>query len=745
MFKKILAFVLIFCLCIGCAGLSANAAKSTNETTPTPAKTVKTLGAIEGAEDVFEKVSENDTYALYLISKGSRAGEFYMESKVTGTKWYSNPTDRDFSEEGLAKSPEASSQFTITVYNVSSKSRRNYNSYQGTDKNKKITFAKTANGYLATYKLVNGNITIKLHVEVTGNGLAVSSDFTSSSKDIEKNILTDISLLPCFGASLYGEEGYMLVPDGSGALVYNNNGKKKAKAVNLQVYGTDKAFSVYRKSTKTVNTALPVFGIKNENTSLFAAIEEGASSAYVNAVSATEAGTYNRAYFSFKLVGSDTVSLDATGGNSQLTGSEVYAPEEPLLTFVKVAYLPLEKGSGYSEMADYYRDYLGFKKGEVASTPSLFLEIYGGINKEESFYGIPMTRFKKLTTVKQAKTVATELSEKVSGELVISYLDMDSSLISGKIQNKFSIKGSLGNKNSLKELQTLVNGNLYLEHNVLKIKKGGNGFSPFRDNAVRISGSTIFDAIYDICTGVSTDSRYYISKPTTIAKIVKKYNTSMEKNGFNSAYVNLATFSTSDFNNKKYTSRGEGIEALKAVIAEVAKDDLLYAPNDYALGIGKYLTDIPVNSSSYDLTDEDVPFYQLVMSGVKEYSTVSLNEHSNLNKLFLKAVESGSSIKFSIIYNDVTVIKDTDYEYLFGASYSARKEQIIEYQNKLEDVFAALGSRVVKDHVILDGGVRLVTFEGDKQILINFGELDAATSYGTVKANDYLLVERGED
>ena len=174
-------------------------------------------------------------------------------------------------------------------------------------------------------------------------------------------------------------------------------------------------------------------------------------------------------------------------------------------------------------------------------------------------------------------------------------------------------------------------------------------------------------------------------------------------------------------------------------------DDLLYAPNDYALNVGKFLTDLPTNSSSYDLTDEDVPFYQLVMSGVKEYSTVSINEHSNLYEKFLKAIESGSSIKFSVVYGDVTVIKDTDYEYLFGASYATRKEQIIEYQNKLEDVYSALGSRVVKNHVILDNGVRLVTFDTDKQVLINFGELDAATPYGTVKANDYLLVERGEE
>lgn len=744
MFKKILAFVLVFCLCIGCTCLSATAAKKDDAGDSKPKTTIKTLGKIEGAENAFELVTENDTYALYLVSAGSRAGEFYLQSKVTGTKWYSNPVDRDFSEEGLAKNAEASSQFTMVVYNVASKARRSYNSYQATNKNQNITFAKTANGYLATYKL-SGNITVKLHVEISDKGLVLSSDFSDSSKDITRNILCDFSLLTYFGASKLGEEGYMLVPDGSGALVYNNNGKSKAKAVNVQVYGTDKAFTVYRKLTSTNTTHLPIFGIKNENTSLFAIIEDGASSAYVNAVSANATQNYNRAYFSFKLVGADTVSLDADGGNAQLTGSEVYAAEQPLITTMKVAYLPMEKGSGYTEMANLYRDYLGLEKQTVASTPSLFLEIYGGINKEESFYGIPMTRFKKLTTVAQAKKIATELSSEVNGELVISYLEMDATLAADKVQKKFSIKGALGSKKSLKELQSLVNGNLYLEHNLLKIGKSGNGFLSFRDSASRISGATIYNSIYDICTGVTMKSKYFIAKPDVLANIVEKYNANMTKNGFNSAYVNLGTYSTSDFNKKDYTSRGEGIEILKTTIDKVAKDDLMYAPNDYALSAGKYLTDLPTNSSGYDLTDEDVPFYQLVVSGIKEYSTISINEHSNLYISFLKAIESGSSIKFSVIYNDSTAIKDTRYEYLFGASYVNRKEEIIDYQKKLESVYSALGSRIVKEHEILSNGVRLVTFESGKQILINFGELDANTAYGTVKAHDYLLVERGEE
>lgn len=50
----------------------------------------------------------------------------------------------------------------------------------------------------------------------------------------------DIDLLEYFGAAGPEEEGYMFVPDGSGALIMFNNGKVNAPAYIGYVYGEDK-------------------------------------------------------------------------------------------------------------------------------------------------------------------------------------------------------------------------------------------------------------------------------------------------------------------------------------------------------------------------------------------------------------------------------------------------------------------------------------------------------------------------
>src|SRR5690606_21407669 len=53
--------------------------------------------------------------------------------------------------------------------------------------------------------------------------------------------LTSISLLNYFGASDVDSQGYIMIPDGSGALIFTNNEKTTAAPYNRRVYGRDYA------------------------------------------------------------------------------------------------------------------------------------------------------------------------------------------------------------------------------------------------------------------------------------------------------------------------------------------------------------------------------------------------------------------------------------------------------------------------------------------------------------------------
>ena len=108
-----------------------------------------------------------------------------------------------------------------------------------------------------------------------------------------------IQLLRYFGAAGTDENGYLLVPNGSGSLIYFNNGKATADVYSEYVYGIDPLAAEYTVRENTENTKLALYGICREDSSVFATIEDGASLALIGAGVSGKINEYNYAYPTF--------------------------------------------------------------------------------------------------------------------------------------------------------------------------------------------------------------------------------------------------------------------------------------------------------------------------------------------------------------------------------------------------------------------------------------------------------------
>lgn len=725
MLKKALAGILTALLCAVCFfGTAAVAAET------------------DFSENEFTKCAENSLYELYVIGDGERSGEFYIKNKESGEVFYSNPQDRDFSSEGLSEAGKESSQLLVQLYSEESGALRTLNSFNGTNSGEALTVTAKDGGFDSAYK-INGAVKLTLKIRLTDNGFTAETD-VSKINNIKNNVVTNIQLLPYFFSSSYGKEGWTLVPDGSGALIYNNTENANAAAYEKAIYGADAAFAETVKATETEQVYMPVFGAKTADGAYLAVIDTGAENAYINATSASFNSDYNRVYASFKTVGSDKISIGEGVGEIS-ANTETYNTKAPLTKKIKVSYLLADGNTDYSFLATLYREHLGLKSGNVSSEPSVFLELYGGLKRKESVLGIPLTVFKKLTTVEQAKEIAEYFKTETDSQPIISYRNVDSAIITGKIQNKYRFKSSLGSKKELEELKELCGGKLYLENNIFSAQKGGNGFSTFRDAAVRINRNNALVYSFNQATTLKDKNKpaSYAISSAKLKSIYTKYFNSLKKSGFETAFINLGNTAYSDFNTDGYISRADTVKAFAGLIEKYGKNGAVYAPNAYAFSYGKYAVDTPIYSSNYDIIDEDIPFYQLVLSGVKEYSTESLNLEANTEITFLKALESGASLKFTFVYDNIISIKNTQYDYLFGADFNNRKAETAEYQKKLCAAYKELGSRVMKRHTVLSSGVRLTEFENGSKVLINFSEKDIQTEYGTVAAKGYITVKEG--
>ena len=158
----------------------------------------------------------------------------------------------------------------------------------------------------ADYELDNKNLgdvdggspwfQVPMCYQLDGDNLLVTVD----PKEVEYNTngyyLVNIDVLRYFGATLH-EDGYLFVPDGSGALIHLNNGKTTEASYSAVVYGQDATMlytSWYQSQVDSQNTIkMPVYGIKDGDKSVFAIIEEGDAYASIKADVAETLTGYN--------------------------------------------------------------------------------------------------------------------------------------------------------------------------------------------------------------------------------------------------------------------------------------------------------------------------------------------------------------------------------------------------------------------------------------------------------------------
>jgi hypothetical protein len=190
------------------------------------------------------------------------------------------------------------------------------------------------------------NVTIRY--ELDGNSLLVSVPFDKIAYR-SKYPITQLNLLPFFGAGSTVDTGYLFVPDGSGALINFNNGRQNQIAYNNAVYGWDEA--VIREAVVNDNKApYPVFGVQKNGATLICVIEEGASYASIKADVSGRNCSYNSVSALFAMI--HGAQMDISGKSDK----SVYLYETRLPEGERISerFIPCTE-SGYVGMAKEYR------------------------------------------------------------------------------------------------------------------------------------------------------------------------------------------------------------------------------------------------------------------------------------------------------------------------------------------------------------------------------------------------------
>lgn len=675
----------------------------------------------EGAA-TFTKVAEKNGRVLFADKK---SGCFYIKDISAGNCWYSNPQMISDSDASGIYQMEARSLFLVSVYDFEAEMISKANSEALGVRDGDVKFENITDGFRVIYNLKSIKIKLSLEIKLTSDGIEVNLPV----KDIkETGNLLSVSVLPYFNAGTKEDEGYILLPDGSGSLLYFNNGHTTANEYNVPLYGSDISSANVMKTQDVYSAKLPVYGIKNGASSLLAVIQDGAGQGKIHALTNGKYTSFANCFSEFVLRGSDTVVLGETAGNPQ--SYQMYQKEDIDLKNITINFMLFSGETvDYNIMASSYREFLKKEYGikEKNNSGNLYLEFYGAVKKKKNFLGIPITVNETLSKIEKIEGIIKTLNDNGITESNIVLKEWSKSQLTGKAENGISILGKVGSNKELKDFNSLLekqNSNLFLLFDIQKAAKSSGGVSVFRDTVKNISNMPAGKYTFKENTLVKNNNiaREYFFKSSAQNKLLSKVTKGLSKNKLdNIALSSLDVYS--DYG-KKTTSKSTSVNNIKKILEESlsGKNLAVEFPADYTFSYVKKALNVPVSSNEYTITDQSIPFYQLATAGLIECVGPQINLSSDSNYTFLKCLETGSSLNYALITEENSVVTNTTLDWLYSADFAIWKDNIIERAKVMKTLDKLTDGSFMIAHKTISKDLYEITYKNGAKVYVNYAD-----------------------
>ena len=598
-----------------------------------------------------------------------------------------------------------------------------------------------------------------LEYSLTDDGMQVRLSTRSIRYNQTAFKLDSIDILPFFGAQKSTSEGYLFLPDGSGAIINYNTGDKLSNVLSGTIYGTDYGFNQTTGVMVAENYRMPVFGnYKAPGWGVLGVVTAGDSMSTVYAEVAGVSHQYNTSYASFYYRVKD--KFTAMAGFEQMYGGsntmEIYSKAKFTGDY-KVRYFLLnDEDADYSGMAKTYREYLLdnglLNKSEIDGTKDvpLYVESFGVLQARERVLGIPVTVKNAMTSFEDAQEMLNTLKDKGITNVNLRYQGWINGGMYYRINDNISIESKLGGKKGFKELIKYAEDNdigLYPEVDVMYVLADGwfDGFS-LRKHAAKLMDTSsaayrkmyVATMSYDYSWKGLISPKYYMD---IYEKAMKDY---LDYNVGGISMGNLGDQISSDFNKKNVIFREESKEYIIETLAKAKEQNgslLVTGGNVYAAPYADHIINMPVENSGFIIEDESIPFMQMVYHGYISYAGKTLNLSGDYTKMVLKNIETGSYPYFALSMQRNDLVKDS---FLFASYFSVMFDQwlgdVTETYEMINDALKGFQTEQMVRHEKVADGVYKTAYSGGGYTLVNYNETDVTVDGTKVPALGYAVV-----
>jgi len=601
--------------------------------------------------------------------------------------------------------------------------------------------------------------TVTIRYTLEGKSLLVSVPFDRIAYRSYFPIIR-LDILPFMGAAGLEDEGYLFVPDGSGALIYFNNGKFNQLVFNNPVYGWDEAMP--RDAVVIDNKApYPVFGIQRNGAAMLGIIEEGAAYASVQADVSGRNCSYNNVYAYFDMI--HRAVMDISGRSTR----DVYLFESGLPQDEKITVrYTLCDSDGYVGMAKEYRSWLLAKYPQLANRPAIkdvpiAVEIVEAVNKTQHRLGIPFDLPLKLSSYNEAEKMIRDFAELGWKNVQVKITGWFNRSYEHTVPNRINLIRELGSKRDFGNIVSAAAQNgydLYPEADFMFMRdpKLFGGFSLYRDVAKYVSRNRVekypFSFVWFGERG-QWGKLSYLATPSSSMDIIDGFMREASSLGLrNIAFRNMGSKLAGDYSEKRRVSREASMIMRQEKFVELSDSGAKIMVNAgfiYSVPWADFIIDMAINDQGFGITDISVPFYQIVLSGLVPYTGRAINLAEDYTKNLLKTIESGAGLYFSFMSEDSVVLQETKFRQFYANEYDKWIGDADALYRRFSSDFAGLYGQAITNHILLAPGVTVTVYEDGTRVVVNSGVKPWNYTDGDgrgiiIAADSYIVQRQGE-
>lgn len=719
---------------------SANTASLELKNDGTLSSTVsKVANEFENIEkDGYYVAAKNDNFTLFYEPKGLTIRLLNNNTGVVTTS-AAEPDE----EASAAWKNFVNSGIVLEYFKGEATNINKLNMYSG-NPNTKISLIKDGFAAELDFKMIGISLTV--FITLNEDGIRVQVPFSSIKESNQQYRLAAIYVLPFLGYTKLGEvDGYMLIPDGSGAIIsLEDKHEKFSQPYKAKIYGGNysveaNTYAVQKYDEEVATTAdsaeifAAVFGMVHttEKDAFLGIIESGKYNAEIYAYPNGVITQYN--WITARYIYREVYQY-LTGQTGSISSTQV----KPETFDIDVVYrFTGGDDASYVGLAKSYRQYLienNLVNPNANTEYSTRLDFFAG-DREKALIG---KKFVTMTTLEQIDTVIGELVDSGLDKLSVTLKGWQKNGIYGKIQDNLSFEKSVG---SIKEYSKLSD----------KYQKNAE-FMLYGDylNVYDISGSKEYiyqynGKVFSSETHLELNPQKYRYTAPNVAKSIEKSVKTLQKyanigivfDGVTNEVYSYSAGSKMNMYSRQFAANTH-IDALKSASDKI--NTAYVSSNDYNWGNMKKYYDFRLYGSDYKFVSSEVPFFAIALGGSVPLYSEYINFKADTTEYKLKLIESGVYPSFLLTYESPSNLIYTDSASLFSCEYSEYKSMIVEYDEIFTELSKILNGSKISDHFSKDS-LAVTSYENGIKVVVNYNSEDVKYEDNIVKATSYLILD----